>query len=139
MPHVGSLTVHVLDFQIAATRKLAQPHAARSVAVVAASISRTVMGGYIQDDWRVRPRLTMNIGLRYEMTTVLNEVEGRLTNLRNFTDALPYCGTSDPALTTLITPANPGHPGCTPGAQPYYSNPTKFNFEPRFGFAWDPR
>jgi hypothetical protein len=111
---------------------LAEPTAPRG-------LRQTIFGGYIQDDWRVRPRLTLNLGLRYEMTTVLNEVEGRLTNLRNFTDALPYCGTSDPSLTTLITPANPGHPGCTPGAQPYYSNPTKFNFEPRFGFAWDPR
>jgi len=43
MLHVGSLTVHVLDFQIAATRKLAQPHVGRSFAVVAARVSRTVV------------------------------------------------------------------------------------------------
>ena len=102
-------------------------------------LRQTLFGGYIQDDWRVRPRLTLNVGLRYEMTTVLNEVEGRLTNLRTLTSPLPYCGTSDPALTTISTPADrTGRAGCTDAA-PYYSNPTTRNFEPRFGFAWDPR
>jgi hypothetical protein len=94
---------------------------------------QTLFGGYIQDDWRVRPHLTLNVGLRYEMTTVLTEVQGRLTNLRNIGDPLPYCGTTDPSLTLVF-----GKPGCT-GAAPDYSNPTTLNFEPRFGFAWDPR
>src|SRR6516225_5964830 len=94
---------------------------------------QTLFAGYIQDDWRVRPRLTLNVGLRYEMTTVLNEVHGQLSNLRNFGDPLPYCGTADPSLTYVL-----GKPGCT-GVAPYYSNPTTLNFEPRFGFAWDPR
>src|SRR3989442_1181952 len=67
------------------------------------------------------------------MTTVLSEVHGKLTNLRSMTDPLPYCGTTDPSLTLVF-----GKPGCT-GAAPYYSNPTTRNFEPRFGFAWDPR
>jgi Carboxypeptidase regulatory-like domain/TonB-dependent Receptor Plug Domain/TonB dependent receptor len=102
-------------------------------------LRQTLFGGYVQDDWHIRPRLTLNLGLRYEMTTVLNEVEGRLTNLRNFGDSLPYCGTADPELTRVSTPADrAGRPGCT-GAAPYYSNPTTHNFEPRFGFAWDPR
>jgi outer membrane receptor protein involved in Fe transport len=111
---------------------LASPDAPRG-------LRQTLFGGYIQDDWRVRPRLTLNLGLRYEMTTVLNEVQGRLTNLRNFTDKLPYCGTADPTLTTAIIGSLPPFPACAPGAQSYYSNPTTLNFEPRFGFAWDPR
>src|SRR5712692_3829346 len=94
---------------------------------------QTLFGGYIQDDWRVRPRLTLNVGLRYEMTTVLNEVQGKLTSLRNITDPLPYCGTTDLALTNIL-----GKPGCA-GQAPFYSNPTTLNFEPRFGFAWDPK
>jgi hypothetical protein len=103
------------------------------------NLRQTLFGGYVQDDWRFRHNLTLNLGLRYEMTTVLSEVHGKLTNLRTVSDALPYCGTTDPALTTVITPANPGGtPGCT-GAAPYYSNPTTHNFEPRIGFAWDPR
>jgi hypothetical protein len=103
-------------------------------------LRQTLFGGYIQDDWKVRRNLTLNIGLRYEMTTVLSEVHGQLTNLRNITDPLPYCGTADPVLTAISTPANrAGGSGCTPGAAPYYSNPTTKNFEPRFGFAYDPR
>jgi len=96
-------------------------------------LRQTLLGGYIQDDWHMRHNLTLNLGLRYEMTTVLSEVQGKLTNLRSMTDPLPYCGTTDPSLTLVF-----GKPGCT-GAAPYYSNPTTRNFEPRFGFAWDPR
>src|SRR6266853_3472786 len=68
------------------------------------------------------------------MTTVLKEVQGQLTTLVNFTDPLPQCGTANPSLTTVF-----GKPGCVPGVYPFYSNPTTRNFEPRFGFAWDPR
>jgi hypothetical protein len=102
-------------------------------------LRQTLLGGYVQDDWRVRPRLTLNLGLRYEMTTVLNEVQGRITNIPTMSAPLPYCGTANPTLTTLKTPVNSGRPGCTGPAQSYYSNPTTLNFEPRFGFAWDPR
>src|SRR5262245_52175707 len=96
-------------------------------------LRQTLFGGYIQDDWRLRRNLTLNVGLRYEMTTVLSEVQGKLTNLRSMTDPLPYCGTTKPELTLVF-----GKPGCT-GVAPYYSNPTTRNFEPRIGFAWDPR
>ena len=49
------------------------------------------------------------------------------------TSPLPYCGTTDPNQTLVF-----GAPGCT-GVAPYYANPTKHDFEPRIGFAWDPR
>lgn len=102
-------------------------------------LRQTLFGGYVQDDWKMRKNLTLNLGLRYEMTTVLSEVDGLLTNLRNITDPLPYCGTANPAVTNISTPANPnGGPGCT-GVAPYYKNPTTHNFEPRLGFAYDPR
>src|SRR5581483_3592989 len=95
---------------------------------------QTLLGAYIQDDWRWRPNLTLNIGLRYEMTTILSEVQGKLNNLINITDPLPACGTSNLALTTLPN----GQPGCGGVFSDYYSNPTLRNFEPRIGFAWDP-
>ena len=96
-------------------------------------LRETIFGGYVQDDWRLRHNLTLNVGLRYELLTVLNEVQGKITNLTNITSPLPYCGTTDPNLTLVF-----GQPGCT-GVAPYYSNPTKHNFEPRIGFSWDPR
>ncbi|HKV40472.1 MAG TPA: TonB-dependent receptor, partial [Blastocatellia bacterium] len=75
---------------------------------------QSLFGGYIQDDWRARPNLTLNIGLRYETVTVPTEVQGKLVNLRTFTAATPHLGS------------------------PYFQNPTFRNFEPRVGFAWDP-
>ena len=32
--------------------------------------------GYAQDDWRILPQLTLNLGLRYEFTTTINEANG---------------------------------------------------------------
>jgi hypothetical protein len=74
----------------------------------------SLFGGYIQDDFRVTTNLTLNLGVRYEMGTVVTEVHNRIANLRNLTD---------PTVTT---------------GDPYYNNPTKKNFAPRLGFAWDP-
>src|SRR5260370_7625585 len=57
------------------------------------------------------------------MATVMTETNGRLVNLRNLTDALPVCGTSDPLCASV---------------GPLFANPTLHNFEPRIGFSWDP-
>ena len=78
------------------------------------NLRQSIFGGYLQDDWRFRTNLTLNLGLRYEMATVPTETNGKLTNLRNLTDATPHLG------------------------DPFFHNPTTKNFEPRVGFAWDP-
>ncbi len=86
---------------------------------------QTIVGAYFQDDWRWRPNLTINLGLRYELATVLTEVHGRVTVLRHLTDALPVCG-------VLVL-------GKCSGVGPLLlSNPTLRNFEPRIGFSWNP-
>lgn len=87
------------------------------------NLRQNIFGMYLQDDWRLRPNLTLNLGLRYEMSTVPTETSGKLANLRNLADTLPVCG-------KLVT-------GCS-GTGSFFSNPTLHNFEPRFGFAWDP-
>jgi carboxypeptidase family protein/TonB-dependent receptor-like protein len=85
---------------------------------------QNIFGGYVQDDWRAKPNLTLNLGLRYEMATVPTETNGKLVNLRNIMDPLPICG-------VLVA-------GSCAGKGPLFSNPTLKNFEPRIGFAWDP-
>ena len=105
------------------------------VGVSSRGFRQTLLGGYVQDDWKVRHNLTLNLGLRYEMTTMPTEVEGKVTSLRNISDPLPYCGTSKPTATDVVY----GKPGCAGVGQFFSSNPTTLNFEPRFGFAWDPR
>ena len=75
---------------------------------------QTILGAYLLDDWRVASNLTVNFGLRYEPASVPTEASGKLTNLPSLTSTTPHLGS------------------------PYFSNPTKHNFEPRLGFAWDP-
>jgi hypothetical protein len=73
----------------------------------------TLFGMYVQDDWKIHPRLTINAGLRYEFTTMPEDIYGRDSSLPNlFTDRTPTVG-------------------------PLYRNPTYKNFSPRFGIAWD--
>ena len=85
---------------------------------------QNIIGGYLQDDWRAKPNLTLNLGLRYEMATVPTEIHGKFVNLRQLTDPLPVCG-------VVVT-------GQCSSTGALFSNPTLHNFEPRIGFAWDP-
>src|ERR1019366_3140367 len=44
---------------------------------------QSLFAGYIQDDWRARPNVTVNIGMRYEMTTLptdANTIPGYTVN-----------------------------------------------------------
>src|SRR6267142_1208685 len=93
-------------------------------------LRQTLFGAYLQDDWRLRPNLTLNLGLRYEMVTVPTEVQGKLVNLLNMTDPVHHCA---------ITPPPPFNPTqCPPIGGPLFKNPTLHNFEPRVGLSWDP-
>src|SRR5712672_1631852 len=78
-------------------------------------IRQSIFGGYVQDDWRWRSNLTLNLGLRYEMATIPTEINGKLSNLRDISSGSPHIG------------------------EPFFTgNPTSKNLEPRIGFAWDP-
>jgi hypothetical protein len=87
------------------------------------NVRQSIFGLYIQDDWRVRSNLTVNLGLRYEMATVPYEVNGKFSSLHHLTDSAPYCGTANAFCA---------------GVAPLFSNPTLHNFEPRIGIVWDP-
>lgn len=97
---------------------------------------QTMFSGYLQDDWRFRPNLTLNLGIRYEMATTLHDALGKLASLSDISSANVICGTPFNATTAFGVPAQAGT-SCS-GTGAYYNNPTKRNFEPRVGFAWDP-
>jgi len=80
------------------------------------------LGFYAQDDYRMSPRFTVNMGLRYEFMTTPWEANGRQYALRNLkTDSTVLPGGE---LSAWI-----------PG--PVIQNKTYWNFSPRVGFAWD--
>lgn len=72
----------------------------------------TLFGLYVQDDFQITPRLTVNGGLRYEFTTLPRDKYGR-----------------DSALPDLMAPE--------PTTGQLYENSTYKNLSPRGGFAWD--
>jgi len=73
----------------------------------------TLVGFYVQDDYRTTERLTLNLGLRYEFYTVPAEANGLDTTLRDLNDRSFTVG------------------------QPFAANPSLGNIAPRLGLAWD--
>ena len=86
-----------------------------------------VYAGWLQDEWRVRPNLTLNLGVRYEYYSPFYEKFGRLANL----DVAPgFTGVA------LVTPDQPGpYTGEFPRGM---VEPDPNNIAPRIGFAWRP-
>lgn len=92
--------------------------------------ARNSVGFYVQDDWKITDRLTLNLGLRYDYEQPFSAIDGKFMTL-NWDTALPtYSKDVDPALLEDL-PFNFESGG--PNA-PFDSN--KLDFSPRFGFAW---
>jgi hypothetical protein len=70
---------------------------------------------YVNDDWRIASRFSINGGLRWEYATPVSELYGRLVNLS-------------------IAPGFGAVTGVIPGTL----HPDRNNFSPRLGFAWRP-
>jgi hypothetical protein len=92
-------------------------------------LRESLFGVYAEDDIKLRKTLVINAGMRYEITTVPTEAHGLTAVLPNLgltgtPSAEPICG---------VTAS-----GCA-GRGPLFSNPTLHDFEPRVGFAWNPR
>lgn len=71
--------------------------------------------GYAHDEWKVRPKLTINVGLRYEFVT------NPTTNVH-----------------PLFALTNPPYGVFTQVPNVFKSNPSTRNFDPRVGLAYDP-
>jgi hypothetical protein len=84
------------------------------------------LGAYVQDEWRVTSRFTLNYGLRYEAVNPITEIADRLNAFV-------------PGVQSKIFPSAPagvlfpGDPGIHSGIAA-----SDNAFMPRIGFAWDP-
>ncbi len=74
----------------------------------------TMYMGYAQDEFKVTPRLTLNLGLRYEFYSVVHELDNHSAVVD-----ITGCG------------------GFCPPGTPYYA-PNTHDFGPRVGIAWAP-
>jgi len=51
-----------------------------------------VFGAFVQDDWRVTNRLTLNIGIRWQLFTPIYEVHDRMTNFGEYSGQIELAG-----------------------------------------------
>ena len=80
---------------------------------------------YVQDKWKLQPRLTLTLGLRYQLPGVVDE--------RDSLELAPVLTGS--AQQTLLSNATLNFTGASAG-RPWY-NREKKDFAPNIGFAWD--
>lgn len=85
-------------------------------------------GLYAQDSWRARPTLTINYGLRWEVSTPWYDTQNMIETLIVGEQSQVFPN----APTGLVVPGDPGVPPTLA--------PTKYkNFAPRFGLAYSPK
>jgi hypothetical protein len=76
------------------------------------------MGFFFQDDWKVKPNLTLNLGLRYEYFSPFSDAKNHLSNIT--------FGAGGVLKTSRV------------GLVPRLIDRTMRDFGPRLGFAWSP-
>ncbi len=93
-------------------------------------------GGFIQDDWRVNTKLTLNVGLRYEYAGLYTNLAGDLSNWDPITNRIVvFGGTPDSRLMAALPVVDAKTAGFPDGR---YMDQDFTNFAPRFGFAYRP-
>lgn len=109
------------------------------------NVRSTALYLFAQDSWKIKPNVTLNYGLRWELTTPITDISRHVQTFRPGQNTTVYpcqlspasqasLGTSDctPYFPTgLVVPGDKGvQPGLT---QTYYRA-----FAPRIGIAWSP-
>lgn len=109
----------------------------------ASMVERSVYAGYLQDDWKIHPRLTLNLGLRYEFAQAWHDSNTRLNRL----GTLDVSAVSQSLGGRFLLGGSPNYylPGqgvITGTGAPLIRgdliNPDHRDFQPRVGFAYRP-
>jgi len=117
------------------------------------NVRSTIFALFAQDSWKIRPNLTLNYGLRWELFTPLTDIGHRVQTFRpgqnssvypcqlsaetisrfedEFGVANPDCNNTGTLPTGLVVPGDPGVPNAL--TTTYYKT-----FAPRIGIAWSP-
>ena len=104
---------------------------------------RWYIGAYFQDDWKVSPKLTLNLGLRWDLFTPYQETRGYQSNFvpaggngptANF--YIPNQGCQTPRATIFNTIAALSNINIVCSGNAALGNDQKTNFAPRVGFAY---
>jgi hypothetical protein len=103
------------------------------------SSQKVAYAGYAQDDWKVTPKLTVNIGLRYELWSPINEQWGRQSDfdLQNLTLYIPKGNNQNAALPpnfSTLFPTVTVSRGQVPSTLVPWD---KLDFGPRIGLAYN--
>ena len=136
----------------------------QSSAALTAHVLQNLLEVYVQDDWKVKPRLTLNLGVRYSYFAQPTDTGGIASNFDpatfNAANAMTVSSTGVLCLPTVATCANTnglnlghanpngdplngvilGTPGSFGHASPFggaVATAQKGNFAPRLGFAYD--
>jgi hypothetical protein len=95
----------------------------------------TSYGIFAQDSFRLRPNLTLNYGLRYELNTVLHEAHGRLSSWwpQKYTT---FLDPTNPNIQSNLTALEASGVVTQNGVGGVYDGDHN-NFAPRIGLSWD--
>ncbi len=116
------------------------------------AIRDTAVYPFIQDSWKIRPNVTLNYGLRWELNTIPTDVSGHVETFRPGQNSTVYPCTLSPSSVTYFQGYGVPNPNCTntgvtptgllvpgdPGVPAAMTDTYYKAFAPRIGLAYSP-